>query len=133
APTRLTVWGPDGRERGSTRLTELVPPRTLVQCAPILTAGLRITADGAVYFTAIDAGATYQKTRLLRWNGSIDEIATDLGPGAGVSPDGATYYYMAVDGDRWQLAAFDLKTRASRVVMATQPGQYIAAAQVSPD
>jgi len=132
-PTRLTVWAPDGRERATVPLIDLVPPRQLVMAAPILTSGLGVTADGTVYLTAVDLSTTQQTTRLLRWNGDLDELATDLGPGAAVDPAGRTYYYLAVDGDRWQLAAYDLATGARRIVTPAAAGQYVVGAQVSPD
>jgi len=132
-PTQLTVWGPDGRQHASLPLVDLIPPRKLVIAAPILTSGLGVTADGTVYLTAVDLGTTQQTTRLLRWNGALSEVVTGLGPGAAVDPAGRTYYYLAVDGDRWQLAAYDLATRTRRIVTPTAAGQYVSGAQVSPD
>jgi hypothetical protein len=136
-PVHLDVFGPDGGRRARVLLVDVVPPRTLVTADPILTSGLSITRAGDVYFTMIDQGATYQVPRLLRWRaahpGSIEEVASGLGPGACVSPDGATYYYLIVDGDRWSLGAYDLATGARRVVRDLPPGQYVLAAQPSPD
>jgi len=133
-PAHLDVYAPDGSQRASIALVSVVPPRTLVMADPILTSGLSITRAGDVYFTAIDQGATYQVTRLLRArDGSLDEVATDLGPGACVSPDGRTYYTLPVDGDRWSLAAYDLATGARRTLVDSPPGQYVLAAQPSPD
>jgi hypothetical protein len=134
-PTHLEVHAPDGALRARVNLVGVVPPRTLVTADPILVSGLSITRTGDVYFTTIDQGATYQVTRLVRWSGGagLDEVATDLGPGACVSPDGRTYYYLPVDGDRWSLAALDLATGARRPVLAMPAGQYVLAAQPSPD
>ena len=131
----LDVFAPDGGRRASIDLVDVLPPRTLVIGDPILTSGLSITHGGDVWFTAIDQGATYQVTRLLRWSGggSLEEVATDLGPGACISPDGGTYYYMQVDGDRWSLAAYDVGSGAKRIVRAMPAGQYVLAAQPSPD
>ena len=83
----------------------------------------------------IDLGPTYQVTRLLRWtrDGDLTEVATNLGPGATIDPTGSTYYYAAVDGDRWSLAAYDVKTGARRMVVDMKPGTYVVGAQVSPD
>ena len=131
-PSRLFV-----RRRGetvTTGLVEVVPPRKLVEADPLLISGLSITTGGDVWFTVVDQGATYNTTRLLRWHdGALAVIANDLGPGATISPDGATYYYCAVDGDRWSLAAYDTATRARREVRAMTPGHYILGAQVSRD
>jgi hypothetical protein len=133
APTRLTVWGPDGRERASIRLVDLVPPRQLVTAAPILSSGLSITDDGRVFFTTIDPGATYQKTRLFRWDGELTEIATGLGSGGAVDGAGTRYLAMAPDGDRWELVSYTLASGERRVLTRTEPGQYVMGAQVSPD
>ena len=136
-PVHLDVFGPDGARRARVALVDVVPPRTLVTADPILTSGLSITRAGDVYLTMIDQGATYQVARLVRWRasrpGSIEEVASGLGPGACVSPDGATYYYLIVDGDRWSLGAYDVATGARRVVRDMPPGQYVLAAQPSPD
>jgi hypothetical protein len=133
APTRLTVWDPDGRERASIRLVDLVPPRQLVTAAPILSSGLSITDDGRVFFTTIDPGATYQTTRLFRWDGALTEITTGLGSGGAIDGAGTRYLAMHADGDRWELVAYTLATGERRVLTRTEPGQYVLGAQLSPD
>jgi hypothetical protein len=133
APTRLTVWDRDGRERTSLRLVDLVPPRQLVTAAPILSSGLSITDDGRVFFTTIDPGPTYQTTRLFRWDGELTEIATGLGSGGTIDGAGTRYFAMAADGDRWELTAYTLATGDRRVLTRTEPGQYVLGAQISPD
>ncbi len=134
-PTHLDVFGPDGARRASVSLVGVVPPRTLVTADPILVSGLGVTRAGDVYFTTIDQGATYQVTRLLRWRGGsgLEEVATDLGPGACVTADGRTYFYLEVDGDRWSLARYEVATGARKIVTAMPPGQYALGAQLSPD
>ncbi len=136
-PTRLIVRDAAGRERDAIALVEVVPPRTLVTAAPILTTGLGFTADGRdLYLTALDHGATFQTTRLLRLrvgSGELVEVARDLGSGGSIAPDGATYYALASDGDRWSIVAFDLATRTRRIVWDAPPGQYALRLAVAPD
>lgn len=137
APPRLIVRDTRGATLLDTKLVQILPRRTLVTADPLLTSGLSITADGReVWLTAVDLGGVYQVTRLLRWRRGerdVTEIARDLGPGATIDPTGSIYYYSEVDGDRWSLAAFDVRTRARRVLVAMQPGTYVVGAQVSPD
>jgi hypothetical protein len=42
------------------------------------------------------------------------------------------YYHCVVDGDRWSLAAWDVHTRRSRILVDMPPGGYILGAQVTP-
>ena len=92
-----------------------------------------IADDGRVFFTTIDPGATYQRTRLFRWDGELTEIATDLGSGGAVDGAGTRYFAMAPDGDRWELVSYALATGQRRRLTRTEPGQYVLGAQVSPD
>jgi hypothetical protein len=134
-PPRLTVRAPDGTTLADVRLLDMVPPRTLVDADALLVSGLSVTASGEVWLTAIDRATTAHVPRLLRWrrDDGLRELADDLGPGATIDPAGATYYYCAVDGDRWSLAAYDVKTGARRTVLDMAPGTYALGAQISPD
>lgn len=137
APPRLVVRDPGGAVLAEIALTGIVPPRTLVQAAPVLTSGLSVTADGReVWLTMIDRATTYQVPRLLRWRrgeSGLTELSHALGPGATVDPAGGTYYYCEVDGDRWSLAAWDATRDQRRTVLAMAPGTYVLGAQISPD
>jgi len=137
APSRLIVRAPDGALEAEIGLVEVVPPRTLVQAAPILVSGLSVTGDGReVWLTVIDRAATYQVPRLLRWRrgeSRLTELNDALGPGATIDPAGATYYYCAVDGDRWSLAAWDVSRDQRRTVVEMAPGTYVLGAQISAD
>jgi hypothetical protein len=137
APPRLTIRSARGETLFDENLVEIVPPRELAIADPLLTSGLSITADGGeVWFSAVDLGAIYQVTRLVRWrraDGKLSEVATNLGPGATIDPTGRTYYYCEVDGDRWSLAAYDVKTGARRKLVDMKPGTYVVGAQISPD
>lgn len=133
----LVVRDAAGIELADIGLVDIVPPRTLVTADPLTVSGLSITADGAdVYLTMIDLAATFQVTRLLRWHRGdhkLSEVTSELGPGATIDPTGSTYYYCAVDGDRWSLAAYDVRTHARRTITQMTPGTYILGAQVSRD
>lgn len=135
--TRLVVRDARGTTLANVGLVDIVPPRTLVQAAPILVSGLSVTGDGQqVWLTVVDQGPTYQTTRLLRWQRGdhrVTEVATGLGPGAAIAPAGDVYYFAEVDGDRWSLAAYDVRARTRRMVRNMPPGNYIVGAQVSPD
>ena len=133
-PPRLIVRDAAGAVLEEQNLVEIVPPRTLVEADPLLVSGLSISDDGDVWLTVVDQGTTYNVTRLLRWHrGELRELATDLGPGAAIAPRGDVYYYSAVDGDRWSLAAWDVAARTSRVLVAMPPGHYVLGAQISRD
>jgi len=137
APPRLVVRDPGGAVLADLGLVGVVPPRTLAQASPQLVSGLSVTADGReVWLTMIDAGATYQVPRLLRWRRgepALTELNHTLGPGATIDPAGGTYYYCAVDGDRWSLAAWDVAHDQRRIVVDMAPGSYVLGAQVSAD
>jgi hypothetical protein len=136
-PTRLTVRDASGATLLDTNLVEIIPPRTLMQASPLYVSGLSITADGReVWMTALDTAATYQVPRLLRWRRGergLTEVTHTLGPGATIDPTGATYYYCHVDGDRWNLAAYDVATKRAKLLVDMQPGSYVLGAQVSAD
>jgi hypothetical protein len=136
-PPRLVVRDPGGATLAEIPLIEVVPPRTLVDASPLLVSGLSVTADGReVWLTVDDRDITEHVPRLLRWrrgDGGLTELSHTLGPGATIDPTGATYYYCAGDGDRWSLAAWDVRTGNRRVLIDAQPGTYVLGAQVSAD
>jgi hypothetical protein len=136
-PARLVVRDPSGATLVELGLIDVVPPRTLVQAEPLLVSGLSVTADGReVWLTVIDLATTYQVPRLLRWRrgeSGLTEISRALGPGATIDPAGETYYYCEPDGDRWSLAAWDVRRGTRRIVVDMPPGTYALGAQISPD
>mgnify|MGYP003817116825 CR=1 FL=1 len=137
APVRLTVRDPDGRILAERNLVEVLPPRKLAVAAPLLSSGLSVTDDGsAVYFTAVDSDDIRFTTRLMRWqrsDGSLHEVTHGLGPGGAIDGAGRRYFYLAVDGDRWSLGAYDLTTKTSRVLHEMKPGTFALTAQPSAD
>ncbi|HEX2686791.1 MAG TPA: hypothetical protein VHN14_09235, partial [Kofleriaceae bacterium] len=136
-PPHLVVRDPGGGLLAELGLIGVLPPRTLVQADPLLVSGLSVTGDGReVWLTVIDLAATYQVPRLLRWrrgDRQLTEVSHALGPGATIDPTGATYYYCEVDGDRWSLAAWDVRRGTRRVLVDMTPGTYVLGAQISPD
>lgn len=136
-PTHLVVRDATGATLADIGLVDVVPPRTLVQAEPLVVSGLSVTADGReVWLTTIDLGATYQVPRLLRWrrgDAKLTEVSHALGPGATIDPRGETYYYCEPDGDRWSLAAWDVRHDRRRTLIDAPPGTYVLGAQVSAD
>jgi WD40 repeat protein len=135
-PPRLVVRDPSGHVLEDTNLIEVMPPRKLVEAAPLLVSGFSITADGReVWLTVIDLGATFQIPRTFRWTraSGLQQMADDLGPGAAISPAGDRYFYCFVDGDAWGLAVYDLGTHRRQFLIDPQPGVYVLTAQPSPD
>ncbi|HEX7842866.1 MAG TPA: hypothetical protein VF469_35575, partial [Kofleriaceae bacterium] len=136
-PPRLIVRDPGGATLAELRLLDLLPPRTLVDVAPLVVSGLSVTGDGReVWLTIIDRDTTRTVPRLLRWrrgDAALTEIRHGLGPGATIDPTGTTYYYCDVDGDRWSLAAWDVRSHTRRLLIDAAPGTYVLGAQASPD
>ncbi|HVV87093.1 MAG TPA: hypothetical protein VHE35_28835 [Kofleriaceae bacterium] len=133
--TTLTVWEADGSVRAKLKLVDLTPPRKLTVADPQLVSGMSFTADGRdLFFTAIDRATTYQTTRLFRLRDrTLTELATGLGPGGAISPDGKRYYHLIADGDRWSLGVYDLATHGRAILWTAEPGQYALTVQPSPD
>jgi hypothetical protein len=135
-PPHLVVRDPSGATLADLGLIDMVPPRTLVSGDPLLVSGLSITDAGDVWLTMIDLDATYQIPRLLRWRRGarrLEEVAHDLGPGATIDPTGGIYYYCAVDGDRWSLASWNVRTGARKTLVSMPPGTYVLGARASRD
>ncbi len=134
--TRLRITASDGRVVVDRSLLKPIPPGQLVMAAPLLVSGMSFTRDGWLYFTLIDQGTTFQTTRLVRvapdGTRGAEVVASGWGPGGAVSPDGATYWAMEVDGDAWGLAAVTVHSGARRVVVPPVPGQYVLRAAPSP-
>ena len=137
-PAWLTIIGPDGAVRAERDLAQVLPPRRLVIAAPTLASGLSFSRDGrALYFVALDLDATFQASRLCRYDldtGRLSIVAHDLrGPGGSISPDGRRYAFARADGDHHDLAEVDVATGAVRVIAHEPHGAYIANPRFSPD
>jgi hypothetical protein len=138
APPRLRVLASDGRVLADRLLTDVVPPRTLVQAAPTLTGGMSFTADTrALFLATVDQSVTYQTVRLLRLDIAENELSVvtpDLrGVGGAVSGDGRRYVFGRADGDHHDLAELDLETGAVRILAPQPPGAFVAQPRYSPD
>jgi hypothetical protein len=137
-PVRIIVRGPDGRVRVDRNLTDVAPPRTLVAPGADASGPPSFTADGRfVYFTTLDLGVTFQRSRLMRLEiatGELVVVARDIyGGGGSVSPDGRSYAFSRADGDRHDLAVFDLASGAQRVLVLQPAGGFVSLPRYSPD
>jgi hypothetical protein len=137
-PTRIVVRGPDGGVLIDRNLTDVVPPRTLVAPGAESSGAPSFTADGrAVYFTTLDQGVTFQRSRLMRLDvatGVLTIVARDLyGGGGAISPDGTTYAFARADGDRHNLVLLDVASGAMRVVAAPPAGAFVSVPRYAPD
>jgi hypothetical protein len=137
-PAWLAVYAPDGRLRSDRDLTDVLPPRKMKIAAPTLASGLSFSPDGRwLYFVALDLDATYQASRLYRYDvdaGTLAIVHRDLrGPGGSLSPDGSRYLFARAGGDHHDLAELDLATGAVRVIAQEPHGAFVANPRVSPD
>jgi hypothetical protein len=137
-PTRIVVRGPDGSLRIDRNLTDVVPPRTLVAPGAESSGAPSFTGDSrAVYFTTLDQGVTFQRSRLMRLDvatGVLTVVARDLlGGGGSISPDGTTYAFSRADGDRHNLVLLDVATGNMRVLVAPPAGAFVSVPRYSPD
>jgi hypothetical protein len=137
-PTRIVVRGPDGRVRIDRNLTDVVPPRTLVAPGAESSGAPSFTGDSrTVYFTTLDQGVTFQKSRLVRLDvatGTLTVVARDLyGGGGAISPDGTTYAFSRADGDRHNLVLLDVASGSMRVLVAPPAGAFVSVPRYAPD
>ena len=137
-PPRIVVRGPDGRVRVDRNLIDVAPPRTLVAASADSVGPPSFTADGRfVYFTTLDEGVTFEKSRLVRvdvGSGELTVVNRDIyGGGGSISPDGKTYAFARADGDRHNLALLDLPSGSLRVLAAQPPGAFVSLPRYAPD
>jgi hypothetical protein len=137
-PPRIVVRGPDGRVRIDRDLIDVAPPRTLVAASADSVGPPSFTADGRyVYFTSLDEGVTFERSRLVRvdvGSGALTVVNRDLyGGGGSISPDGKTYAFARADGDRHNLVLLDLPSGSMRVLAAQPPGGFVSLPRYAPD
>jgi hypothetical protein len=137
-PTRIVVRGPDGGVRVDRNLTDVVPPRTLVAPGADSSGSPSFTADGrTVYFTTLDQGVTFQRSRLMRLDvatGTLTVVARDIyGGGGSISPDGTTYAFARADGDRHNLVLLDVASGTMRVLAGPPAGAFVSVPRYAPD
>jgi hypothetical protein len=137
-PTRIVVRGPEGAVRVDRNLTDVLPPRTLVAPGAESSGGPSFTADGrTVYFTTLDQGVTFQRSRLMRLDvasGALAVVARDLyGGGGAISPDGSTYAFARADGDRHTLVLLDVASGSMRVLTTPPAGAFVSVPRYAPD
>ena len=119
-------------------LIDVAPPRTLVAASAGSAGPPSFTADGRyVYFTSLDEGITFERSRLVRVEvatGELTVVNRDIyGGGGSISPDGKTYAFARADGDRHNLALLDLPSGNVRVLAAQPPGAFVSLPRYAPD
>src|SRR5690606_9881144 len=111
---QLTVWSPDGTLLYKRAFPDVLPPRKLI--LSYLYSGLSFTADSKnLFFTAITQGETNEQTLLLHLDlrtQKLNILAENMrGAGGTITPDGKRYIFNRANGNRHDLAFFDLQTR----------------------
>lgn len=137
-PARLVVRGPDGQPIFEENLTDVLPSRRILEGDAQMVSGMSFTKDGKyLYFAIVDQGDIRQVTKLVRVDLAaqhVEVVYPDLaGIGGSISPDGRTYYFSRVHGDRFELAAFDVDTKTPHYLDDLGPRLYPTAPRVSPD
>lgn len=141
-PPRLVARAADGRLLASRRLTDLGLGRRLISPSVEMLSGLSLTRDGRyAYFVALDQGAVFSQSKLLRLDLEHDELEVvhdDLaGPGGSISGDGRYYYFArstaAADAAGYALLRFDTTSGEIRALAQPGPRQYLLAPVASPD
>lgn len=135
-PERLTIWSPTGQLLYTRDFPDVLPPRKLI--ASYLPAGLSFTADAKhLYFTAISQSQTSEQTLLLHLDLQTHQlhiIAENLrGAGGSITPDGTRYIFPRANGNRHDLAYFDLQTRKIGILHQMPTQHFIVSPRVSPD
>ncbi len=136
-PTRLVVYGPDGAERVSRALTDVLPGRQIVAAFPTSVSGLSFTGDGRhLFLVADDQGPTHLEARLIRFDvadGDLEILASDIGGiGGSVSAAGDRYYFSRSDGDRYDLCVLDLRQGVVDTIRRADPRGYYAEPRIDP-
>jgi Tol biopolymer transport system component len=137
-PVRIVVRGADGRVRVDRNLIDVAPPRTLVTADADSSGPPSFTADGRyVYFTTLDSGVTFERSRLMRLEvatGALSVVARDLyGGGGSISPDGKTYAFSRENGDHHDLCLLDVASGNLRLLAAQAAGAFVALPRYAPD
>jgi hypothetical protein len=137
-PVRIVVRGPDGRVRVERNLIDVAPPRTLVAAGADSSGPPSFTADGRyVYFTALDSGVTFERSRLMRLEistGALSVVARDIyGGGGSISPDGKTYAFSRESGDHQDLCLLDVASGDLRLLAVQPAGAFLALPRYAPD
>ncbi|HEX3697877.1 MAG TPA: hypothetical protein VH374_21060 [Polyangia bacterium] len=137
-PARLKIYAPDGALRVVRDLTDVLPPRELVAGVPSFISGVSFSSDGrTLYFVSTDQDATYQASRLYRYDVADDSLSVvnrDLrGPGGSISPDGRRYAFAQANADHHDLALLDLASGQTRVLFTEPSGTYLSNPRFSPD
>ena len=137
-PAWLTIFGPDGNIRAQRDLAQVLPPRRLAIAAPTLASGLSFSRDGrALYFVALDLDATYQASRLCRYDVATGGCRSS--PATCAARVDRSAPTAAATRSRTPTATTTISPRSTsrpalmRVIAHETHGAYIANPRFSPD
>ncbi|MFY2559771.1 hypothetical protein ACN469_19200 [Corallococcus terminator] len=137
--SRLTVREPDGHVRFERPLVELLPFRRWVLGSSTLVSGMSFSADGAwLYLVMADLNAVGAYAAKL-WRvdartGEVVRVWDDVkGMGGSVTPDGAAYVYVRVEGDTANLMRLELETGKQEQLTRFDASAPLGPPAVSPD
>lgn len=137
--SRLRVLEADGRVRFERPLTELVPGRRWVLASPSLVSGMSFSRDGAwLYLVMADleteGGYEARLWRVDARTGAVERTWDGVkGMGGSVTPDGAAYVYVSVDGDTANVVRLELETGRKETLTRFDASAPVGPPAVSPD
>ena len=137
--SRLSVREADGRVRFERPLVELVPGRRWVLGSPSLVSGMSFSRDGAwLYLVMADLNAESGYTaRLWRVDARTGEVVRTWedvkGMGGDVTPDGAAYVFVSIEGDTANVVRLDLETGRREAMTRFDASAPVGPPAVAPD
>jgi len=137
--SRLTVREPDGRVRFERPLVELLPFRRWVLGSSTLVSGMSFSSDGAwLYLVMADLNAVgaydAKLWRVDAHSGEVVRVWDDVkGMGGSITPDGAAYVYVRVEGDTANLRRLELETGKQEPLTQFDASAPLGPPAVSPD
>ncbi|WP_223758248.1 hypothetical protein [Myxococcus sp. RHSTA-1-4] len=137
--SRLTVREADGRVRFERPLTELLPGRRWVLGSPSLVSGMSFSRDGAWLYLVmadLEAEGGYE-ARLWRVDartGAVVRVWDGVkGMGGSITPDGAAYVYVSIEGDTANVVRLELETERRETLTRFDASLPVGPPAVSPD
>ncbi|NTX53598.1 hypothetical protein [Myxococcus sp. CA039A] len=137
--SRLTVREPDGHVRFERPLVELLPFRRWVLGSSTLVSGMSFSADGEwLYLVMADLNAVgaydAKLWRVDAHTGEVVRVWDDVkGMGGSVTPDGAAYVYVRVEGDTANLRRLELESGKQEQLTHFDASAPLGPPAVSPD
>jgi hypothetical protein len=137
--SRLTVREPDGRVRFERPLVELLPGRTWVLGSPSLVSGMSFSRDGAWLYLVmadldVEGGYTARLWRVDARTGAVVRTWDGVeGLGGDVTPDGAAYVFVSVEGDTANVVRLDLESGRREALTRFDASAPVGPPAVAPD